>query len=107
VWAVYLASLGSYNNFHAGYAILNQVMWIWTGAALATVLIQWLGAWPSWQRAAAASAWVATLVIGVGMLTVLAQRTNYRALAAAAATPIDQYLDHVLEALPGRARAWG
>lgn len=107
VWAIYFASLGSYNNFHAGYAILNQVMWIWTGTALATVLIEWLGRWPSWQRAASAAAWLVTLAVGVGMLTVLAQRTNYRALAAAAATPISEYVDHVLQALPARARAWG
>lgn len=107
VWAVYLASLGSYNNFHAGYAVLNQVMWLWTSAALATVTLDALARWPSWQRVAVAGTWIASFAVGVGMLTVLAQRTNYRALAAATWTPIDQYLGHVLDTLPARARAFG
>lgn len=107
VWAAYFASLGVYNNVHAGYALLNQVMWLWAGAALVVVAIMLLEAWPSWRRAAAVAVWVVSFAGGVGMLTVLAQRTNYRALAAEAMTPIDQYLDHVLEAVPARARAFG
>lgn len=107
VWVVYLASLGSYNNFHAGYAVLNQVMWLWSSTALIAVALEYLGRWPAWQRPAAVAVWAVSLAVGVGLITVLAQRTNYRALAAASLTPIDQYLGHVLNALPARARAWG
>ena len=107
VWVIYFASLGWYNNFHAGYAVLNQVMWLWTSAALVAVTLEWLGPWPARQRWAGAVVWITALSVGVGMLTVLAQRTNYRALAAASLTPIDEYLGHVLDALPARARAWG
>lgn len=107
VWAAYFASLGVYNNLHAGYALLNQVMWMWVGAALVAVAVMMLEQWPSWRRAAVVAVWIVSVAGGVGMLTVLAQRTNYRALAAETMTPIDQYLDHVLEAMPARARAFG
>lgn len=107
VWTAYFASLGVYNNFHSGYALLNQVMWLWTGASLVIVAVLMLERWPSWRRTAAVTVWVVSLAGGVGMLTVLTQRTNYRALAAESMTPIDQYLDHVLETMPARARAFG
>jgi hypothetical protein len=107
IWVVYFTSLGVYNNFHGGYAILNQVMWLWTSAALVAVFVERLGRWRSWQRAVSAATWIVALVIGVGMLSVLAPRTNYRAIAAASLTPINEYLDRVLGAVPARARAWG
>lgn len=107
VWVVYLASLGVYNNFHAGYALLNQVMWLWTATALSAVALSLIGRWPTLQRIASVAAWLVTLTVGVGMLTFLAQRTDYRALAAAALTPIDEYVGHVLDVMPARARAWG
>jgi hypothetical protein len=107
LWLVYFASLGVYNNFHAGYAVLNQILWLWNSAALVAVTVGLAGRWPVWQRIARAGLWLATLVVGVGMLTFFAQRTDYRALAAATMTPIDQYVDHVLDVLPARARAWG
>ena len=107
VWVIYLASLGVYNNFHQGYAILNQVMWLWTTAAFGAATLELLRRWPSWHRVAGVTAWVIAVAVGVGLLTVFGQRTNYRALAAEALTPIGQYVDHVIEAMPARASAWG
>lgn len=108
VWVVYFGSLGVYNNFHSGYAILNQVMFVWCGVALmVSVLTAVELRWPSLGRASAAAIWVVSFAIGVGMVTVLAQRTNYRALEAEQRTPVDQYIDSVLDPVPARARAIG
>lgn len=107
VWAGYLLSLGVYNNFHAGYAILNQVMWLWTLGAIIVVVIEQLDGWPVLRRAAEALTWSAALALAVGVLTLFAQRTEYRALADASYVPIDAYVDRVLEPLPARARSWG
>lgn len=107
VWFVYFLSLGTYNNFHSGYAILNQVMWVWTIGALVAAALVAADTWPEWQLTARAGAWLAAFTLAVGMLTFLAARTDYRALAAAAHVPIDEYLSRVLEAMPVRARAWG
>ena len=107
VWLVYVLSLGVYNNFHAGYAILNQVMWVWCVGAMTAALLDSLTAWPSWRRAAAAATWIVAFGLGIGMLTLLGQRTEYRALAAGASVPISQYVDRVFEALPAASRAWG
>jgi len=107
VWVTYLTSLGTYNNFHSGYAILNQVMWLWTGAALLAAVLLVVSAWPAVRMAAVGLAWTAACGLGVGMLTVLAARTDYRALAAAERVPITEYSQRVLNVLPERARAWG
>lgn len=107
VWVGYLASLGVYNNFHAGYAILNQVMWLWTLAALATVLLAGLDRWPGVRRTVEVLAWTLAFGLAVGVPAFFAQRTDYRLLANASYVPIDQYVDRVLEPLPARARSWG
>ena len=107
VWLAYMFSLGTYNNFHAGYAILNQVIWLWTGGALVAAALEWSGSWPVLRKAAVAVAWIVACVIGVGMLTFFAPRTNYRALAAAASVPIPDYTAKVLGVIPVRARTWG
>lgn len=106
VWVSYLLSLGVYNNFHSGYAILNQVMWLWTGGALVAaglVLVEGRRL----QAVASAAVWGVAAVLALGMLTFLAARTDYRALAAASRVPIHEYSERVLHALPVRARAWG
>lgn len=107
VWIAYVLSLGVYNNFHAGYAILNQVMWVWCVGAMIAALLDGLESWPSMRRVAVAASWVVAFALGVGVLTLLGQRTEYRALAAGAAVPIRQYTDRVFEALPAAARTWG
>lgn len=107
LWLAYLASLGVYNNFHAGYALLNQILWLWNATALVAVAVGFAGPQPALRRAFGVTVWLVSFGVGVGMLTFFAQRTDYRALAAAALTPINQYLDHVLDILPARARAWG
>ena len=107
VWSVYLLSLGVYNNFHAGYAILNQVMWVWCVGAMLAALLDSLDSLPSMRRVAVAASWILAFTLAVGVLTFLGQRTEYRALAAGAAVPIRQYTDRVFEALPAGARAWG
>jgi hypothetical protein len=107
-WAIYFGSLGVYNNFHSGYAILNQVMWLWcAGALVAAAVVVVQSAWPSLGRVSAGALWLSAFAFGMAMITVLVPRTNYRALAAEQLTPIDQYIDRVLELLPARARAWG
>jgi len=107
VWVGYLLSLGTYNNFHSGYAILNQVMFLWTGGSLLAALLEGLQPWPALRTIAVGSAWTAAGVLGVGMLTWLAPATNHRALAAAAFVPIHEYAERVVEALPARSKAWG
>lgn len=107
VWVAYLLTLGTYNNFHGGYAILTQVAWLWTGGALVAAVLDGVKPWPSIRRAAIVTAWTGAFVLAVGMVTFFVPRTNYRALAAEAAVPIQQYYERVLSALPVRARAWG
>lgn len=107
VWVGYLLSLGKYNNFHAGYAILNQVMWLWTGGSLLAALLDWLRSRPALRKIGVGLAWMAACVLSVGMLTWLAPATHHRALAAAAFVPFGEYAGRVVGALPARARAWG
>lgn len=107
VWTTYLLSLGTYNNFHSGYTILNQVMWLWTLGALGAVTLKLAAPWPHVHRALSASAFTLALFLGVGVLTFMTQRTAYRALAAGGAVSIDEYTGRVLEAIPAGARAWG
>jgi hypothetical protein len=107
VWVVYLLTLGVYNNFHAGYAILNQVMWVWCAGAMIAALLDSLTYWPRLGRAAAAASWITAVCLALGVLTLLGQRTEYRALAAGASVPIRQYTERVFEALPASARVWG
>jgi hypothetical protein len=106
-WVGYLLSLGVYNNFHSGYTILNQVLWIWCAGALVAAALGLLEYRPRFRRPVTVAAWVVALAYAVGVLTLLQQRTEYRALAAAAAVPIDEYVSRVLEPLPAGARAWG
>lgn len=104
IWVGYLLSLGFYNNFHAGYTILNQVMAAWCFASLIAIA---LDAWFRDASAAGAAAWVLAFGFAVAMLTVPDAGTSDRALASRAAVPIDEYTSRVLEPLPADARAWG
>jgi hypothetical protein len=107
VWVGYILSLGVYNNFHAGYAILNQVMWLWSLGAVGSAILLNLEPWPRLRQIAVAGAWTLALGLAIGVLTVFAQRTDYRTLAAGTSVSITDYTDHVLEQIPARARAWG
>jgi len=107
VWLAYLLSLGVFNNFHAGYAMLNQVMWLWAGGALVCVLPRLLEPWPIARRGSIAAAWAAALVMAWGAITIFAPRTDYRALQAAAYTPIEAYVANVQAPIPARAASWG
>lgn len=107
VWVSYLLSLGTYNNFHSGYTILNQVMWLWTLGALGAITVDQTAPWPMLHRVARGSAYALALFLGVGVLTFMSQRTDYRALAARTSVSIAEYTSRVLEAIPVGARAWG
>lgn len=107
VWLNYLLSLGVYNNFHSGYAMLNQVMWLWCVGALMAAVLASLERWPRLRRAATAVSWLVAAGLSAGVVTLLAQRTEYRALAAGASVSIDEYVSRVLELLPAGARTWG
>lgn len=108
VWVGYLLSLGFYNNFHAGYTILNQVMAVWCLGALIALALDTLARYrPRRASGAVAAAWVVAFAYAVGVMTFLEPRTEYRALAAGSAVPIDDYTSRVLEPLPADARAWG
>ncbi len=107
VWVNYLLSLGVYNNFHSGYAMLNQVMWLWCVGALIAAVLSSLDRWPRLLRAATAATWLVAAGLSIGVVTLLGQRTEYRALAAGASVSIDEYIGRVLEPLPAGARTWG
>lgn len=107
VWSAYLLSLGVYNNFHAGYAMLNQVMWLWCLGSLLAAVLASLEPWPRLRRAATGASWLLAAGLSVGVLTLLEQRTEYRALASGSAVSIEEYISRVLEPLPAGARAWG
>lgn len=107
VWLAYLLSLGVFNNFHSGYAMLNQVMWLWTGAALVCGCPDLFHRWPVVRRALVSGAWAAAFVLAWGAITIFAPRTDYRALQAAGYTPIDAYVANVQEPIPARAASWG
>jgi hypothetical protein len=70
-------------------------------------LLDSLAVWPPVRRAAAVLSWTVAFALGIGMLTLLGQRTEYRAIAAGESVPIRQYVDRVFEALPAASRAWG
>ncbi len=107
VWLGYLLSLGTYNNFHSGYAILNQVLWAWTGGSVLVALLERLDPWPAVRTVSLGLAGGAARVGGGGGGTFLAPPPDHRARTAAAFVPIRQYSDRVVAALPARTPAWG
>ncbi len=108
-FAAYLLSLGLYPNFHAGYAILDQVCAIWTlGAA-------WYVAQDLALRHAGAAIGrgldVAATTAMAGLLVWqswgLHARPPWIVAAAAGNVPFEALMDRVLGPLPAHASVWG
>jgi len=102
----YLASLGAYNNFHQGYAILPQITLFWFLGATIYVL---LGIEPTARLSLAMNVLVVALVAysGVSLASTKMRLTSERSLIEQKWAPIPKYTDRVLDLLPMGARVWG
>lgn len=107
LWTAYTLSLGWYPNYHMGYAILTQMLFLWTGTALVWVALAFLRE----QRPAAASvatALITVLLIGGGgrQLGSIGDQTP-RERRATTWIGFSDYSREVLASVPARATAWG
>jgi hypothetical protein len=102
----YLASLGAYNNFHQGYAILSQIVLFWFLGATIYVLL-------GIDRLARLSFVLNLLVVavlaygGLSLASAKMRFTSDRRLIEQKWAPIPEYTDRVLDLLPMGARVWG
>lgn len=108
VWTAYFVSNGFYPNYHQGYAILHQVLFLWTAAALLWVVL---------ELADRRAVMLGTALAVAAMLSLVAQanqqlhgqfsETSWKILRSATWAPFSQYSERVLQPIPARATAWG
>lgn len=108
VWTGYLASSGYYTNYHQGYSLLHQVLFLWIAAALG-----WLTLWAARTRFPTAGA----LLAGVVLIALVGQTArlwqwqrsgeSWKTQRIETWVAFAEYSDRVLKAIPARATAWG
>jgi hypothetical protein len=107
VWTLYWLSNGEYTNYHVGYAVLHQVMFAWTAAAMLWVLLAWIESLDV-PLAHPLSFSAAMLVFILIILRVQARADEpYSRVQGAQPVAFSDYAGHVLAPLPARATAWG
>jgi hypothetical protein len=107
VWTLYWLSNGKYTNYHVGYAVLHQVMFAWTAAAILWVLLAWIESLDV-PLARPLSFSAAMLVFILIVLRVQARAAEpYHSVQGALPVAFSDYSHHVLASLPRRATAWG
>jgi hypothetical protein len=105
LWTLYILSTGKYTNYHIGYAVLLQVMFAWTAAAILWVLFAVL---ESTDVRAARLAGVAATVVMLALTVRRVQAAEpYGIVHGAQPVAFSDYANHVLAPLPQRAAAWG
>ncbi|HWI17200.1 MAG TPA: hypothetical protein VNT81_05610 [Vicinamibacterales bacterium] len=108
VWTAYTVSNGFYTNYHQGYAILSQVMWLWTAASLLWVALE-LTDRRSLRVGAIASALAMVALLTQANWIVRQQfaETSWKMVRTATWAPFSEYSERVLQSIPARATAWG
>jgi Dolichyl-phosphate-mannose-protein mannosyltransferase len=107
VWTLYVLSNGKYTNYHVGYALLHQVMFPWTAAAVLWALFA-LAESHDVPIARPLSFSATMLVLILLALRVQARGAEaYGRVQGALPVAFSDYADHVLAPLPARATAWG
>lgn len=108
IWTGYIASLAFYPNYHAGYAILSQVLAFWTAGALAVVALSWID-----QHRGLADRLglfvILAIVAGFGFVIIkpMFVHTSYKSQIAHKWVPITSYMDQFLNDIPRGSHAWG
>lgn len=108
IWTGYMVSLAFYPNYHAGYAILNQVLAFWTAAALTFVSMLWVNQYRN--LSACLSPLVILVTVGYFSLLILkpmAVNTSQKSKIASTWVPIASYVDQFLSDLPRGSHGWG
>jgi hypothetical protein len=107
VWTLYIVSNGKYTNYHVGYAVLHQVMFPWTAAAVLWVVFALLeGREAPIARPLSFSAAMLVLVLTAVRLQARGAEP-YSRVQGAQPVAFSDYAGHVLAPLPERATAWG
>ncbi len=103
----YLLSLGTYPNYHTGYALLSQVSAWWTSAAAFAVLLAWLvDRWPNagtWLRHALT---IAVAALAVQQLSARGEE-HERSKLAQGWVGIRDYTSQIQQVIPEGSTAWG
>lgn len=108
VWTAYLITSGIYSNHHRNYAILQQVMALWTAAALLVTWTELIRV-----RSVSAATWitiVATVILSVQATRLIAWQIDQGVVKRARASRWvsgTEYADRLLGGLPAGATAWG
>lgn len=106
VLSAYLLSLGTFANYHYGYALLSQVSASWTGAAALTVLLTWLAErWPNPGTYLRYALTLAIVTVAVQQLT--ARREHPRDTDTRQWAGIRDYTTQIQQMIPAGSTAWG
>lgn len=104
----YAASLGTYANFHSGYALLLQLGSCWAAAAFLAALKDWAPGGRGELIAAADAGLALALSAVLASSAVAAVRTPPSWVTVAREmVDIDDYLDEVIRPIPVGASTWG
>ncbi len=104
----YGASLGVFPNYHAGYAILTQVMSVWLGASGVLVLLEIVEIRARWLRVVLATSAATALI--ASSLHLSFQKLYvpcYKAQVADRYAGISEYLREVHSTVPAGSSCWG
>ena len=108
VLSAYVLSLGTYPNFHAGYAILTQIMFCWLLASIIGVGQLWLASFGKWIAAACTGVTiVAGLIVTAGMVRTQLQESSFRSVQGSQWVPISELMRESVGDIPKRGSAWG
>jgi hypothetical protein len=108
VWSAYLLSNGLYTNYHQGYAILHQVLFLWTATAIVWTVLRFVRLRYPRAGAVLGSVVVVLLIVQTGrQLTWQFGGDSWKIQKIATWVPFSEYSVHVLEAIPTRSTAWG
>lgn len=108
LWTGYLTSNGWYTNYHTGYAILNQVLFLWTLTAFAWLILRFARTFHA--RAGAVVAAIVVVLIFAQTARQLAWQASgqsWKVERTATWVAFSEYSSQVLSVLPAGATAWG
>ena len=108
IWTAYLVSNAFYTNYHQGYAILHQMMFLWVGVALVgmalTAVRQRL---PRTGEALALLLLVVLCAQATSQLRWQRSGESWKSQRTATWVPFSEYGARVTGGIPKRATAWG
>lgn len=108
IWTAYLVSNGFYTNYHQGYAILHQMLFLWLAVALAGLAMRFVRLrLPRTGEVLGCVLLLALSVQATSQLRWQLSGESWKSQRIATWVPFSEYAARVIDVIPLRARAWG